>query len=534
MSQAPAAAKTLRKLYLTLFLRGRASRGLNKDRAPKSVGRKMAASLIIYTLIGFTALIQMNQGTFFLSLHLHSMTLLFLALFVSGSAGEVLFNAQEAEILLHRPVTAQQLLQAKIRVMVEVCLWLAFAFNLVGLAIGSFGTHGHLLFLPAHITTTAMAALLCTASIVLIYQLCLRWFGRDKLENLMTATQMLLVIAVVLGSQLAPRLISQWGHTPGLDDTPWWLMLLPPAWFAGLDELLIGHVTPHSLILGFTATVATIIVPWLAITRLSSTYQEGLQTLAESSPTKTTSSGRHQRIDRLMRFPPLAWWLRDPQCAVGFRLTAAYLFRDRDTKLRFYPGLAPILVMPLVFLLPSAGGMDRSFGIALAGGYLATLPLLALNILQFSQNWQASDLFRYSPMPGPGPLIHGARIAVMVLIALPALAILAIVSLLLTSSFVNLPLLLPGIIALPVYAHLAGATGRAIPLSKPCEEARSAGRGISVMLLMFSSFFVSGLAIVSWKIGFFPYYLILEVITAAALCYLLGKRTDATPWPRSE
>src|SRR2546429_6077094 len=134
----PAASpeRTLRRLFLTLFLRGRTSRGLRKEGAPKSVGSKLALTLLIYALVGLVSLAFLNQPVFALSLYLHSMTLVFLGMFIAASSGEVLFNKEEADILMHRPVTSRDLLWAKIGVLVQVSLWLAGAFNLAGFLIG--------------------------------------------------------------------------------------------------------------------------------------------------------------------------------------------------------------------------------------------------------------------------------------------------------------------------------------------------------------------------------------------------------------
>ena len=72
------------------------------------------------------------------------MTFVFLGMFVSSSAGEVLFNKEEADILLHRPVSSRDLLWAKIRVLIEVSLWLGGALNLAGFFIGIYATDGGL------------------------------------------------------------------------------------------------------------------------------------------------------------------------------------------------------------------------------------------------------------------------------------------------------------------------------------------------------------------------------------------------------
>ena len=185
-AKAPSPERTLRRLFLTLFLRGRGARGLRKESAPKSVGTKLAWTLVFYALFGLFALGFIRQPVFALAVYLHAMTFIFLGMFVAASAGEVLFNKEEADILLHRPVTPRALLQAKIGVLVQVSLWLAAAFNLGGFIAGVFARDGGWLFPLAHALSTVLEALFCTGCVVLTYQLCLRWFGRERLEGLMT------------------------------------------------------------------------------------------------------------------------------------------------------------------------------------------------------------------------------------------------------------------------------------------------------------------------------------------------------------
>ena len=48
--------RTLHRLFLTLFLRGRSSRGLNKAAAPTSVGKKLGIVLGFYALFGLVAI----------------------------------------------------------------------------------------------------------------------------------------------------------------------------------------------------------------------------------------------------------------------------------------------------------------------------------------------------------------------------------------------------------------------------------------------------------------------------------------------
>src|SRR5690349_4670559 len=117
INPAPLPERTLRRLFLTLFLRGRSSRRLQLNKAPKSLARKLTLTLVAYSLFGLFGLFFIGQPVFGLAVYLHSMTFVFLGMFVASSAGEILFNKEEADILLHRPVTARDLLWSKIRVL---------------------------------------------------------------------------------------------------------------------------------------------------------------------------------------------------------------------------------------------------------------------------------------------------------------------------------------------------------------------------------------------------------------------------------
>ncbi len=521
--------KTLRRLFLTLFLRGRSSRGLRKEATPKSVGSKLALTLVVYAAFGLIALAFHGQPVFVLSVYLHSMTLVFLGMFVASSAGEVLFNKEEADILMHRPVTARALLWAKIGVLVQVSLWLAGAFNLAGLLVGTFSAEGGWLFPMAHALSTVLAALFCTGSVVLVYQLCLRWFGRERLDGLMTTMQVLVSVVVVIGGQVVPRLLFRPGGTPKFSSDSWWVALLPPAWFAGLDDAIAGRGTGSSWLLAAAGLIATATVMWLAFGKLARDYETGLQALGETVSRRSPRGTRRRWLDVLVSVPPLSWWLRDSVSRGSFVLTTAYMMRDRDVKLRLYPGLAPMLMLPFVLLFQNRGqsagapaGAFDGFGLAFAGGYLGMIPLLALSIVKFSQQWQAADIFRIAPIAGPAALCHGARRAVLLFLAVPAWIIFGLVAWFLPGERSHLPLMLPGIIALPIYAMAPCLGGNAVPLSMPSEEAKSAGRGIAMIGVMLVSVVISGLATWAWSGGWFWWFVLAETILVAGL--YTGKR----------
>ena len=528
------ADRALRRLFLTLFLRGRSSRGLRKEQTPKSVGTKLGWALFFYAVVGgFVTIAFRGQPVFMLSLYLHAMTLVFLGMFVASSAGEVLFNKEEGDILLHRPVTPRALLQAKVGVLVHVSLWLAGAFNLVALFVGAAAPGSGWMFPVAHILSTVLEGLFCTGSVVLTYELCLRWLGRERLDGLMTTVQVFVALAAVLGGQLVPRMVIQSGSKFSLGPPSWWFGLLPPTWFASLDDALAGTGARNSWLLAAVGLVAVVVVLWMAFGKLAHHFEAGLQMLGETaSPSGKGAGGGRRWLAALVQAPPLRWWLRDPVTRASFLLVAAYLFRDREVKLRIYPGLAPMLVMPVIFLLQDrgAGGIGGGFGVAFCGGYVGLVALLALNMLQFSQQWPASDVFRLAPMAGPARICDGARWAVLCFLALPTVAAFGLIAWCMRGGVGHLPLLLPGIIALPIYALYVHLGGRAVPLSVPGEEAKAASRSFQMVGVMLISMAISGVAVWAWSTGWFWPFLSGEAAIGVGLYVLMRSFVSSARW----
>jgi ABC-2 type transport system permease protein len=527
-------SQALRRLFLTLFLRGRGARGLNQNSAPKSIVQKLLLTLLIYVVFGCFSFGMVRQHIFGLAVYLHAMTFMFLGMFVASSAGEILFNKEEADILLHRPIDPRTMLWSKIRVLVDVSFWLAGAFNLGGIFAGLLCPDGSWRFPLIHIVSTALEALFCTGCIVLIYQLCLRWFGRERLEGLMTMVQVIVSVGFVLSGQILPRVVIRFGDYLTPSESSWWIGLLPPSWFAGLDDAVAGSGALLSWILGGIGVVVTGVVLRLAFGKLARDYESGLQSINEtvSKPKRTRQSGRW--IDWIVTVPPFRWWLREPVSRAAFVLTAAYLIRDREIKLRIYPGIAPVMMIPFIFLLQNGNGFGREFCISISGAFLGLVPLSALSMLHYSQQWQASDIFRSAPIPGPAAICHGARRAVLCFLTIPVLAAVALAIGLLHGFDSQLSLLLPGIIAMPVYAVVPGLFGGAVPLSAPGEEAKSAGRGLSYLVVMMISFALSGIAIFCRSDGWYWQFLVVEAVFATGIYAVMRHALGRIRWRSAE
>ncbi len=539
----PGVRRTLRRLFLALFLRGRTSRGLQKKFLPKSVGGRLAGTLAMYALFGLIGCLFGRLGIFGLSLYLHAMTFGFLALFVASSAGEMLFNKEEADILQHRPVGPRDLLWAKTSVLIEVSLWVGLAFNLGGVIAGFLAKDGGLAYPIVHLVSVALESVLCAASVVLVYEVCLRWCGRERLEGLMTTAQVVVAVVAVVGSQLVPQLVIRTdsaGRLLKVSHPAWWMAIFPPAWFAGFDDAFAGARQTASWWLAALAVAGTALVSWLAFARLAGGYEAGVVRVAEAAPAKARSGKGRRWIESLVDLPPLRWWLRDPVVRASFLLTAAYLYRDRDVKLRVYPAIAPFLAMPLIFLFGPVGARSHvaegfaGMGAAFAGCYLALVPMMAIGLVHYSQQWQASDLFRWTPLVSPAPLCQGARRAVLLFLGVPLLAIYAVLILAMQREFSALLLLLPGAISMPVLSLMPSLDGSGVPLISPTEEAKGASRGLAVMVFSLISFVLVGLTMWSWKGGWFAWFVGGEAVVAVIVSAAIHRKFAYMRWRKLE
>jgi hypothetical protein len=432
------------------------------------------------------------------------------------------------------------LLWAKIAVLIQVSLWMGAAINLTGFAVGVIVPGGGWLYPFVHALSTTLEALFCTGTVVLIYQLCLRWFGRERLNGLMTTVQVVVAVVLVGAGQIVPRLVGRFGGITNLDSGSWWLALLPPAWFAGLDDVLAGEHHASSWMLAAAGLVATTAVLWFAFVRLAEDYLTGLQAAGEATTSRRTGRPRRRWLRHLIAAPPLSWWLRDSVSRASFQLTLAYLIRDRDMKLRVYPGMAPMMVMPFIFVMQSHGrhGSDPfmgGFGIAFMGAYLGLIPLFVLNMLQYSQHWQAADLFRAAPQTGPAALFHGARLAVLLFFAFPMTILFGLIAWLLSgTASAGLLLLVPGVIAMPIYSLLPGLRGHATPLSQPIESAKAANRGLNMIGVMMVSLVLALIANFSWNQGWFEWFILIELAVVVPVYYFMCRAMRHTPWPSME
>ncbi|MEY4403115.1 MAG: hypothetical protein RIR91_1150, partial [Verrucomicrobiota bacterium] len=171
-------SRALGVLFTELFYRGRQIR-VNPKLKPANVKRGRFWGFAILMLVG-AGLIAVNSTRLpapLFATMAHAYTLLFGGISLVSASGAMLFNDQEPDILLHRPVAARTILLAKVRVLLRSLWFNALALNFIVVLVGMFSERGSWRYGPAHVLSLALSSTFMLSLLVLCLHLCLRWFG---------------------------------------------------------------------------------------------------------------------------------------------------------------------------------------------------------------------------------------------------------------------------------------------------------------------------------------------------------------------
>jgi ABC-2 type transport system permease protein len=507
----------LLKCYFRLSTRGRVTQSMGRGGKPRSVFFVLGMYVFLGLMNGVMLLtIQLDVFTY--TVILHSMTFFVVGMAITAESGDILFNMNESDVLVHRPIHPRTLLLVKSLNLIAFALILAAALNLFPTFFGLAARGARMWFPIVHVISITLLCVFCAAAVVCTYGLVIKFLDREKFDNFAAWSQVGMSIIFIGGYQVVPRLLQRF---QALTFEPYarYLSPLPPAWFAGFDSWVAGDLpVADALPLVVCGLVFTAGLAYVAIGRLAPSYGEGLTRLSEgrSRPAKPT---RVRSRSTSIRNPILRWWLRDPIERWAFRLAAVYMRRDRDTKLRLYPSLSIFLVFPLMSLLDRNRGLFSAFMPLMTVWILGTMPISALETLRMSSQFAAAEIFAVVPLSSAAPVFHGVRKAVICYLLVPAICMAAVlIAYLAHGGSESLLLAAPGLIAIPTLSLLPGLTEEYLPLSRPATRGEQSSRNMVVMFLtMFAMLGVVGVSWLAWTSGYLWVLVMVELIVVSLL-----------------
>jgi ABC-2 type transport system permease protein len=463
--------------YFRIAARGKAGQALSRRWGGNTRSLLVVVGFYLFLGLFVGAFGATHPDIFTFSLILHTMTFFMVGMALTAESGDILFNPAEAEVIGPLPVPPRVHLMAKTLNVLAYALLLSVSFNLPGMFFGLAARNARPWFPIAHLSGVVLLSAFCAAAVVFVYGLIIRLVDRERFDNFAAYAQVGMAIVFILGYQVVPRLLRR---MEGLD-LRWLsgkLMPFPPAWFAGWDTVTgSGTWDGRMLVLALIGIAATSLLAYAAVVKLSRGFEEGVRSLAEAPVRKA----RPVRRGIESSFP-IRLWLRDPVERASFRLAAAYMLRDRETKLRLYPSLSFVLIFPLLRVIdPARNGPGFLTGATF--WMMGLVPVIALETLRHSSQFAASEIFRASPLASTAPIFHGFRKAAMIYVLLPAFVIgmgLLIAIIPDRASFFTTGL--PALVVLPTLSLAPGLSGQYLPLSEPPVRG-SSGRSVRMMII---------------------------------------------------
>ena len=182
-----------------------------------------------------------------------------------------------------------------------------------------------------------------------IYYLLLKVFSGEKLKDILSGFQIFMTIAIILSYQIVPRVVSIAGFSNGQITFSPVYFLLPSAWFSAILESLFGAGGEW-----YIYVLAGITVP--AVILLEVLYKKKVMPEFEGELDKLTETAKENKS--LSPFSKLMCKLlsKDEQENAFMKLVLIQVSRNRDMKLKLYPQLANVFILPIIMVLPQITG----------------------------------------------------------------------------------------------------------------------------------------------------------------------------------
>jgi ABC-2 type transport system permease protein len=465
----------------------------NKDKPEKN---EFFKSLWIYGFFG----LMLIPFLFFKENYLFQLTILFsIFMFIVMTTlisdfSSVLLDLRDKSVLSTKPVNSKTVSMAKLLHVVIYMMYITLAITLIPLVVSIF-VRG-ILFSPLLLVSFVLADVFIIAFTALLYLFILRFFDGEKLKDIINYVQIALSIAMMIGYQVVARSF----ELVNLDyklDFAWWHLLLPPMWFGGLFDLLLGGKTNTGTIL---MTVFAVIGPVLSIVvylKMIPEFERNLQKLSSQTGKKKSSTKW-----KALRSVPL---LVSNDELPFFRFASTMMKNERDFKLKVYPSLGFALVIPFVFMFNSYSMMDFA-EFTVSRNYMTIYSVLlvipaSVMMLGHSGSYKGSWVYQVAPLTNQDIINKAALKAFLFQLFLPLFLLLSVVFGVLFGLRIADDLLLALVAALFYTALCFQLGSRELAFSQPFDAVQQSG-DIKIFLLFLIIPVMVGLHFLALKFQF--------------------------------
>jgi len=372
----------------------------------------------------------------FRTLHIFYYSVLFLVysmlmmmIIVLSEFGATIISPDDYEILGHRPIDSRTYFAVKLSNLFFYILLLGSALNIFPAILGAFADNSRGYFPLVYFLVSILANLFSAGLVILFYGAILKVVNYEKFKDVLVYFQVFLSFLVFFGFQVVIRSMNfiEKNQTPELSR---WLLLAPPAWFASIVQVALGHFQSDFLLWAGWGLIATVVIMGAGLRSFSMDYSAHLARL-RATTAKSSGKGRNW-LGRVFK-PVEKFLLRCPEDRAAFYFVRQMLKRNRTLKLRLYPAFGfPLAFMALGFINKTLGDPllpGKKFQVA---SFLTTMagPLAVQNffsLLPYSEEHAASWIFRVTPIVALERFFGSVKKAFVVSLLLPLFLFLALI-----------------------------------------------------------------------------------------------------------
>jgi ABC-2 type transport system permease protein len=392
------------------------------NESKKKEGNQLFKSLWIYALYGIILIPFMLLGTnyiFQMSLVFGMIIFIIMTSMISDFS-TVLLDVRDKNILNTKPINRRTISAAKV---VHVMIYMTVitgAFVAIPLVVGLV-KHG-IIFSIVFFIDLIFTLLFIVVLTALIYLFVLRFFDGERLKDMINYVQIMLTVGIIVGYQI---LIHSFNVVDFdiIYSFSWWHVFIPPLWYGATFELAVHQVFTGPLIslavLGFAIPVIAIFL----YARLMPSFERNLEKLL-------SDSGKERKSNWLINL-----WAtitcRSKEERLFFRFAMTMMRKEREFKLKVYPGIGMALVFPFIFIfieLSERSIADISTGRTFLFIYFCNYIIpMAVHMLKFSGSYRGSWLLKAAPIVNRSAAYSGTLKAFLVRLYLPVFLLLSVV-----------------------------------------------------------------------------------------------------------
>ncbi|WP_289053932.1 hypothetical protein [Carboxylicivirga marina] len=259
----------------------------------------------------------------------------------------VLFDENENQILLPRPVSSRTLLLVRL---VHILVYMSYIAITLSLPFAIYLAINHGLLSVAFIIGVLLCAWFTLILAVGFYMSLSKFVSAERFKDVLNYFQIALAVVIMASYQLVPHFMEGANVESLMFKQAWWAYLLPSAWFAGLTKVIGGLAVSSDWVYAATALCVSLLGSVLLIRKLSSGFtsiisESGTGIQREVKPVEIKSAkGWKNKLLSILCISEVE--------QTGWRLTMSHIRGDRKLKQQVYPMFAYSLIMVVAFLKP--------------------------------------------------------------------------------------------------------------------------------------------------------------------------------------